>query len=141
MLTFFTKNEVQDSIAKSGLSYFDETYSFFNFDLKGLGLSYQDDFDGIDPPFPYKIAGFSIFRNMNKTIYARSAYNFLTLVGDSGGFVDGLLLICGLVIAKWNRFRAMVFFMQEAFYTTSAQTFAKAKSSNVRYLFSTLRKR
>jgi hypothetical protein len=31
--------------------------------------------------------------------------------------------------------------MQEAFYTTSAQTFAKAKSSDVRYLYSMLRKR
>jgi hypothetical protein len=31
--------------------------------------------------------------------------------------------------------------MQEAFYTTTAQTFAKAKSSQVRYLYSMLRKR
>jgi hypothetical protein len=114
MSTYFSVNEVSDSIDRLGFTGYKETRSFFNFDLKGLDLSYQDDFNA-----NYKIAGFSVFRNLQKTNYSRSSYNLLGLIGEWGGFFEGGLVILGIIISPFSKFKAAVFFMQEAFYTTS----------------------
>ena len=52
MSTHFNMNLVQDSIDKiwGGLQLAQVETPFFDFELKGLGLSYHDDINGINPP-------------------------------------------------------------------------------------------
>jgi hypothetical protein len=136
MSTYFSMNDLADSSDRIGFLTNQEDRTFFNFILNGLDLSYQDDFNT-----NYKIAGFSVFRNLHKTTYSRALYTLLDLVGDCGGFLDGWLVIGTLLCAWFSKYKASVYFMQKAFYTTTAQTFAKAKSSHVRQHYSMLRKR
>lgn len=55
--------------------------------MKGLGLSYSDDFDDY-----YKIAGFTIFRDLNQVVVTRSIYDALTWLGEIGGLESILML-------------------------------------------------
>jgi hypothetical protein len=60
--------------------------------LGQLSLSYSDDFEGY-----YKIAGFSVIRNLAKTHIHRKVYDFLNFVGDVGG-LDTIMVILGALI-------------------------------------------
>ena len=139
MLTYFNLNEVQDSIGILGFDFNSKEIPFFDFELKGLGLSYQDDIKGIDPPLPYKIAGFSVFRNLHKTSYSRTSYSILAIVGDFGAFVEGWMILCSILIFA-ARINSTDFFMRRAFYTSRSQTFAKQRTTKVAYLSAMLRK-
>jgi hypothetical protein len=57
-------------------------------------LSYVNDFSGNN----YKIAGFSVFRDLDRTLYQRSTYDLLDFFGDIGGIVKSVLLLGGLLI-------------------------------------------
>ena len=56
--------------------------------------SYQDEF-----PHYYKIAGFSIFRNLDRVRYDRSTYDILACLGDIGGLEGILLLMASALIS------------------------------------------
>jgi hypothetical protein len=64
-------------------------------------LSYSDDFYGY-----YKIAGFSLYRNLNSLTISRETYGILTFIGDLGGLLDGLMFVfmtvLYFVVGKWN---------------------------------------
>jgi hypothetical protein len=64
-----------------------EVREFFNLKIAPLQLSYESNY-----PELYKIAGFSIFRDLDKVILERSTYDFLNFLGDVGG-LDGVLVI------------------------------------------------
>jgi hypothetical protein len=64
-----------------------QEYDFFNFDIKPLALSFEDYY-----PTRYKVAGYSIFRALNREILERQTYDFLNFLGDVGG-LDGVLII------------------------------------------------
>jgi hypothetical protein len=57
-------------------------------------LSYVNDFPGNN----WKIAGFSLFRDLDRTLYQRSTYDLLDFFGDIGGIVKSVLLLGGLLI-------------------------------------------
>jgi hypothetical protein len=52
-----------------------------------LGLSYAARY-----PAYYKVAGYSIFRDLNQVQINRQTYDFLNFMGDVGG-LDGVLVI------------------------------------------------
>ena len=66
---------------------------FFKYSLESLELSYIDHF-----PQNYKIAGFSIIRNLDSVQYDRSTYDLLACIGDIGGLEGAILLIGGFII-------------------------------------------
>ena len=88
MLTSFDSMAISDEI-----EYLDignaELRPFSQFSLSQLGLSYSDDFDGY-----YKIAGFTVFRNLNYSVATRSTYDILNFLGDVGG-LEGILMLIG----------------------------------------------
>ena len=48
-------------------------------------MIYSYDFEGY-----YKIAGFTVFRNLDYTVVTRSTYDVLNFLGDIGG-LEGIL--------------------------------------------------
>jgi hypothetical protein len=68
---------------------------FFSFDITNLQLSYADDFEAT-----YKIAGMTIFRELDLEITKRTTYDFLSFLGDVGG-LDGILIIVGYLMINW----------------------------------------
>jgi len=86
--------------------------SLNQFSLGRLGLSYSDDFYGY-----YKIAGFTIFRNMNYTVINRSVYDALNFLGDVGG-LQGILTKFGGFLVSWAAsFVSTGYLMNSLFYT------------------------
>jgi hypothetical protein len=73
--------------------------------MSALGLSYSDNFEGY-----YKIAGFSVNRNLNKQVIQRSVYDFLNFLGDVGG-LDGIMLLLGALLVSF-----VTGFFQTSFY-------------------------
>lgn len=77
-----------------------EEYNFYNLRLTPLALSYEANY----PTF-YKIAGYSIFRDLNAIKVDRQTYDFLNFLGDVGG-LDGVLVIIGFYLTRdlqaWN---------------------------------------
>ena len=53
--------------------------------INRLGLSYSDDWNSY-----YKIAGFTVYRNLDYTVITRSVYDVLNFLGDVGG-LEGIL--------------------------------------------------
>ena len=51
-------------------------------------MSYSDDFEGY-----YKIAGFTVYRNLDYTVINRSVYDVLNFFGDVGGLLEFLRLM------------------------------------------------
>lgn len=90
--------------------------SFSRFSLDRLGLSYSDDFEGY-----YKIAGFTVFRNMNYTVITRSVYDALNFLGDVGG-LEGILTQIGGWLVSWAAsFVGTGYFMTSLFYTRQSR--------------------
>jgi hypothetical protein len=65
-----------------------------------FGLSYQDDFEA----GTQKIAGFSIYRSLNKTVIQRSTYDLLAFLGDVGGLEAIIMIIGGAIASKLTSF-------------------------------------
>lgn len=122
MQTFYTSAAIMDEIAylDVGIVY---PKPFFTFVLEGLGLSYQDDFNA-----NYKIAGFSVMRNLHYTVITRTTYDILNCIGDIGGLESVLLIIGSMLISKFSNFASVAFFMRHIFYTTSP-SFNRKKTS------------
>jgi hypothetical protein len=59
-----------------------------------LGLSYSDNWNSY-----YKIAGFTVYRNLDNTIITRSVYDSLNFLGDVGG-LEAILGLIGWVIVN-----------------------------------------
>jgi hypothetical protein len=78
----------------------DEVREFFSFAPTDLGLSYVDNFEG----GRYKIAGFTIFRSLNKTVTHRSTYDLLAFLGDVGGLEAIIIVLGGAMIGKFTSF-------------------------------------
>ena len=82
MQSYITINQVND--AQKLLSFKQDDKSlkkYFQFDTKkGLGQSYKDNF-----PSLWRIAGISIYRNLNRQVTDRKIYDFLNYLGDIGG--------------------------------------------------------
>jgi len=90
--------------------------SFFQFSKSYLGLSYSDDFEGY-----YKIAGFTVFNNMNYTVVTRSVYDVLNFLGDVGG-LEGILTQIGGFLVSWAAsFVGTGYFMTSLFYTRQSK--------------------
>jgi len=91
------------SLVEDETDYLDIGFSkmreFFSFSLHNLDLSYQDTF-----PSKYKIAGFSVFRHLDVTVYNRSTYDVLACLGDIGGLEGIILILGGLLIKKITEF-------------------------------------
>ena len=68
---------------------------FFSFDITNLQMSYADDFEAT-----YKIAGMTIFRELDLEVTKRTTYDFLSFLGDVGG-LDGILIIVGYLMINW----------------------------------------
>jgi hypothetical protein len=82
-----------------------------------LGLSYSDDFNGY-----YKIAGFTVFRNLNYTVVTRSVYDVLNFLGDVGGLL-GILVDMGRVfVSSAASFMGVAYFMSQLFITYRTAT-------------------
>jgi hypothetical protein len=79
MLTSFDTMAIMDEIAYLDVGLVTPR-PFSTYSLGSLGLSYSDDFNGY-----YKIAGFTVFRNLNYTVVTRSVYDVLNFLGDVGG--------------------------------------------------------
>ena len=63
--------------------------------MEPLAMSYADDF-----AVRYKIAGLTIFRELDLEVIGRSTYDFLSFLGDVGG-LDGVLIIVGFLMINW----------------------------------------
>jgi len=85
MLTSFDSMAVSDEIAYLDVGLVTPR-PFSKYTLGKLGLSYSDNFEGY-----YKIAGFTVFRNLNYTVVTRSVYDMLNFLGDIGG-LEGILV-------------------------------------------------
>jgi hypothetical protein len=64
-----------------------EVHDFYNLEFQPLGQSVEDFY----PTF-YKIAGYSVFRDLSRVNLERQTYDFLNFLGDVGG-LDGVLVI------------------------------------------------
>jgi hypothetical protein len=88
MSTYVGIKQIED-----GINYFDlgvsEARHFFTHSMTSLGLSYTDDFYG-----NYKIAGLSVFRDLDKITYDRSVYDFAAFMSDVGG-IDSIFWLLG----------------------------------------------
>jgi hypothetical protein len=79
MLTEFNSIQVEDEIQYMDVGYITPR-EFSRMTMGSLGLSYSDDFEGY-----YKIAGFTVFRNLHLTVINREVYDVLNFLGDIGG--------------------------------------------------------
>jgi hypothetical protein len=95
MQTFLNNNELLDSISYLNVGEV-KNRKFFTYKTNTLGLSYVDDFAGGN----YKVAGFSVMRNLDYMIVSRSVYDFLALLGDVGGLEGILFLVSSSLVAK-----------------------------------------
>lgn len=111
MLTQYTTFSVEDEIAYMDVGMV-EPREFHQYKLNGLGLSYSDNFEGY-----YKIAGFTIFRDLNRVVISRSVYDVLNFLGDIGGLSGILGSIGDLLVARFANFMGVGYFMQQLFYT------------------------
>ena len=93
MKTFIENSAVTDEIRYLDIGIEDK-HKFFQFSLETLGLSYMDLF-----PQDYKIAGFSIIRNLDSIGYDRSTYDLLACMGDIGG-LEGIVILFGGFLIK-----------------------------------------
>ena len=84
---------------------------FFKYSLDSLELSYIDQF-----PQNYKIAGFSIIRNLDSVHYDRETYDLLACISDIGGLECAILLIGALIMKQFTGFLATVYYMPYIFY-------------------------
>lgn len=77
-----------------------ELHDFYNIHFMPLGQSVEDFY----PTF-YKIAGYSVFRDLNRVHMKRTTYDFLNFLGDVGG-LDGFLVIVFYYLTayaqEWN---------------------------------------
>ena len=105
MLTFFNSIGVLDEVQYLDI-YKPEERPFSTYSMMGLGLSYSDDFEGY-----YKIAGFTVFRNLNYKVISRSVYDVLNFLGDVGGLEGILVMAGGWFMASTSAFAATQFFM------------------------------
>ena len=100
MEIYYDTTELEDDAHWFQL-YTNSSYSFNSVTMTQLGLSYSDDFYGY-----YKIAGFSLYRNLNSLTISRETYGILTFIGDLGGLLDGLMFVfmtvLYFVVGKWN---------------------------------------
>ena len=85
MRTSFDSMAVSDEIAYLDVGQVTPR-PYFQYSTGTLGLSYSDNFEGY-----YKIAGFTVFRNLNYTVVTRSVYDMLNFLGDIGG-LEGILV-------------------------------------------------
>lgn len=67
---------------------------FFSYMMQPLEISYSANITG-----RYKIAGFTVFRDLNLRVINRTTYDFLNFLGDVGG-LDGILLLFGFIIMQ-----------------------------------------
>ena len=91
--TKLVSNVVQDAISYVDLGFAKER-EFFSYEMKQLEVSYADNITA-----RYKIAGFTVFRDLNLRIINRTTYDFLNFLGDVGG-LDGVLLLFGFIIMQ-----------------------------------------
>lgn len=111
MQTSFDSMGIADEIAYLDIGIVTPR-SFNQFSMDKLGLSYSDDFQGY-----YKIAGFTVFRNLDFTVVTRSVYDALNFLGDVGG-LEGILTQIGGVLVSWAAsFVGTGYFMSSLFYT------------------------
>ena len=111
MQTSFDSIIISDEIAYVDVGLVTQR-SFNQFSLGRLGLSYSDDFNGY-----YKIAGFTIFRNMDRTIITRSVYGALNFLGDVYILLGILTLFGGFLVSLAASFVGTGYFMKSLFYT------------------------
>lgn len=78
----------------------DEVREFFSFEPTALGLSYVDNYEG----GRYKVAGFTIFRSLSKTVISRSTYDLLAFLGDVGGLEAIIIVLGGALVGKFTSF-------------------------------------
>lgn len=100
MSVFYETTEVEDEVNWINL-FGSEVYDLNSLSMTSLGLSYSDDFEGY-----FKIAGFSLYRNVNQLKISRQSYGLLSLIGDVGGLLDGLMLLLillnSIIVGKWR---------------------------------------
>ena len=81
MQSYITINQVNDDSKLHSFLYDDNSpKNYFQYDINNLGLSYRDNF-----PTAWRIAGVSIYRNLNRQVTDRKIYDFLNYLGDIGG--------------------------------------------------------
>lgn len=76
-----------------------------------MSLSYVDEYD-----YDYKIAGFSVFRKLDRITFNRSYYDTATFLSDVGGLECIIILISALLIKKATEFKTRVDLMPQMFY-------------------------
>lgn len=59
----------------------------------------------------YKIAGLTVFRDLNEVIIGRSTYDLLAFLSDVGGLEGILLIIFGFCVSRSADFNAIAYFM------------------------------
>lgn len=111
MLTFFNSMAVMDEIDYLDIGVVTPRL-FSSYSLTSLGLSYSDEFTGY-----YKIAGFTVFRNLNYQVVTRSVYDVLNFLGDVGGLEGILIMFGGWFVSTISSFAGIGFFMSGTFYT------------------------
>ena len=82
-----------------------------------MGISYENVF-----PSYYKIAGFSVFRHLDRVVIQRETYDILALFGDIGGLEAITLVIGGAFISRITDFLATVYLMPYLFYYRKNET-------------------
>ena len=124
MKTSFDSLGVADEIAYLDIGIVTPR-SFNQFSMGRLGLSYSDDFKDY-----YKIAGFTIFRNMDYTEVTRSVYDALNFLGDVGG-LEGILTQIGGFLVSWAAsFVGTGYFMTSLFYTRQSKDGVEMSGAN-----------
>ena len=112
MQSYITINQVNDAQKLLSFKLDDESHKkYFQYDTNNLGLSYKDTF-----PSRWRIAGVSIFRNLNRQVTDRNIYGFLNYLGDIGG-LQGILLLTGKLFAgAYFSFTANEFFLTKLYH-------------------------
>lgn len=77
-----------------------EIQEFFSFEPTELGLSFFDDYENRK----YKVAGFTIYRSLSKTIIQRTTYDLLAFLGDVGGLEAIIMVLGGAIVSYLTRF-------------------------------------
>jgi len=117
MKASFDSHVIEDNISLVNIEGLGTTIErpFSTLTMGSPDLSFTDDFSSGN----YKIAGVSIFRNLDRTEISRETYDLLTFIGDIGGLLDGLYL-CGFliinltIVRKWNRTGYMMQFLYKS---------------------------
>jgi hypothetical protein len=69
--------------------------NFFSYKMEKLELSYENKWGT-----SYKVAGVTVFRDLNLEQINRRTYKVLNFMGDVGG-LDAVLMICGYCLINW----------------------------------------